>query len=81
MQANMIAWAPDENGWKDAWDPSLQPTTDPNLNQRFFASVDSVSVSPIPEPAEWLMLLVGALVVGVAARRRTFGRLYLGKMS
>lgn len=70
MQANMIAWGPGPE-WSDAYSPSLQPVTDPLLNHRFVAYVDSVSVTPIPEPAQWLMLLIGlgVLIAGGPGRK------------
>ena len=40
-------------------------------NQGFFQQgVDNVSVSAVPEPASWAMLITGFGVVGAAARRR-----------
>lgn len=41
-------------------------------NQSFFTQgVDNASVSFVPEPASWTMLIVGFGLVGAAARRRT----------
>lgn len=67
MQANIIAWAPGID-WPDAYSAALQPVGSLGNDQRFVALVDSVSVTAVPEPSSWAMMLAGLLVLGFGMR-------------
>lgn len=68
MQANVIAWGPAPE-WPDAYDASLQPVSSAGLDQSFVARIDYVSVTAVPEPAEWVMMVGGLLLIGAWSRR------------
>lgn len=60
-------------GFQDAYDPNLEPTSDPKENRTFFLEIDYVAVTRIPEPSTLTLLLFGAIIlmgVWVWTRRR-----------
>ena len=72
MHANVIAWGPGPE-WPAAYSASLQSVASANLNQRFVASLTSVTVtdSSVPEPGTSAMMLFGVVALLLRHARRT----------
>ena len=57
LEANVIGFAPNSN-WTDAYDAALDPASSPSGNQAFTALLTSVTVSEVPEPSTWVLILI-----------------------
>lgn len=55
MNVYINFWAPDQ-GWPEAYNSAIQPTSDPNQNQVWTAAIDSVTVTSAADPAPFSVL-------------------------
>ncbi|KRB41983.1 choice-of-anchor C family PEP-CTERM protein [Phenylobacterium sp. Root700] len=63
-------------GWKEysytftAYDPTATLAFNSKTNTPYGPALDNVSISAVPEPATWAMMIIGFSSAGVAIRRR-----------
>lgn len=68
MPVHLNFWAPAAT-WSDAFSAGLQPTADPAANQTYVFEVSEVTVQTVPELSSPLMLVIGLVLMGFAARQ------------
>ena len=64
MYFHLNIWAPAED-WELAYDQDFQPVSDPNLNQEYWMSVDSVNIqsfTPAPGKSNLAPILLPLLL-------------------
>ena len=70
MQVNEIAWGPAPD-WAAAYSASLEPVGSAQQNQTFTALLTDVTVSTVPEPRSWGLVVAGLGVAWFGRGRRT----------